>query len=276
MLAQGILFINQAAWYHEEMKKRTRRILFWVAVLVFAAASWIAALVAQGYKYDLATNRFVRTGAIAITANTDATLTVNDKPAPAMSFLSHRTGVNRLLPGVYAVRVAREGYTTWRKTATAQEGLLTDFPGVLIEPTDPDSQAILKTQIIEALQQSFVKSPKPVTAGSFTLKGTTLTRTEGDNRTILATGVQGFALADNDSHILWWTTNDVWVLWLTNTDYQPFRTEGEKHLISHVPSPIARAAFFPDHDHIAIDLGAIGYRIMETDTRDSINVITIK
>lgn len=259
------------------MKRSTRRILFWLAVAVFGAASYLVVLVAQGYKYDFARNVFVRTGAIAVTANVDAQLYVDDTAADPMSFLTHRTGVNRLLPDMYSVRVIKDGYSTWRKTATVQEGLLTDFPSVLLVPLDQASSASVRQEITTDLAKAVTlpKKTKTIISGDFTLTGTTLFHTVDSQETTIATGVLGFQLADDSSRIMWYTSNEVWVLWLANTNYQPFRAEGDKMLITRFVAPIVHAAWFHDHDHLVADLGTEGYRIFETDTRGGVNIVRI-
>jgi hypothetical protein len=258
------------------VKRGTRRILFWLAVAIFGAASIIAGLTAQGYKYDFGRNRFVRTGAVAVTANTDARLYVGGEEAAAMSFLNHRTGLDRLLPGSYAIRVVKDGYFTWHKTASIQEGLLTDFPLVLLIPMDQASSSSVHEEIAQALAKSVTvpKKAKEVSSGQFTLRGTALYRSVNDQEALVASGVIGFMLIDDDHRVMWWTRNEVWVLWLTNTDYQPFRTAGQEQMITRFASPIIRAAWFHDADHIVVDLGD-SYRIFETDTRGGINIFSI-
>lgn len=281
------------------MKKGTRRVLFWLAVLVFAGASAVAVLFAQGYKYDFTRRVFVRTGGIAVTTNVDATLTVNGHPASAMSFLAHSTGVDRLLPGTYQVVVTKDNYSTWKKTAAVQEGLLTDFPHILLLPTDRASSASLRAEITLALKQSLTvadatptptvsptprtrtrkPSPTPtpteITLNDFTLHNTTLTRTIDGQPTVIADGVLGFALTDNNDRILWWTPHELWVLWIDNTDYQPYHVADDRERISPFSDAITRAAWFRDRDHIVVDVGDQGYRVVETDTRDSVNTISI-
>jgi hypothetical protein len=278
MLSQQGLLFNDEMWYNNSpMKKGTRRILFCLAVAVFGAASWVAVILAQGYTYDFSRYAFVRTGGIAVTANTDADLYVNDRQADAMSFLSHRAGMGRLAPGTYTIRVVRDGYSSWHKTVTVQEGLLTDFPSVLLLPIDPTASASVQEDIAGALKGSTTlpKKTKEVTVDDITLRGTTLYRTVKDQQVLVAPNVLGFQLADNHSRIVWWTSNEVWVQWLTSTDYQPYRLADEKHLITRFSVPIARAAFLHDHDHIVVDMGSGAYRVLETDTRGGINIVSI-
>jgi hypothetical protein len=264
------------------MRKRTRRILFWLAVVIFGLVTWVALQYAQGYVFDVATGHFVRTGALAATVNTSATLFVNDQDVGSTSLLGNRAGKNRLTPGTYLVRVARDGYSSWQKTVIVQEGLLTDFPHVLIEPTDAASQAGLQDEASRSLGaartlKNAVPKLKPpqVRVGDFLLKNDQLWDMRTASGSLMATGVLGFTPTDDGSRILWWTNGSVWVQWLSATNDQPYRVENERQNIVRLSASIVRAGWFHDNDHIVVDLGNHNYRVIETDTRGGTNSIKI-
>ncbi|MEK7638357.1 MAG: PEGA domain-containing protein [Patescibacteria group bacterium] len=264
------------------MKKRTRRIIFWLAVIAFGLASWVVIKYAQGYIFDWNSNAFVRTGAIAVTVNTGASLFVNDTKTGDTSFLGNRAGRDRLAPGTYQIKLVRDGYSGWRKTIEVREGMLTDFPTVLLLPSDEASQPALKAEASVSLAESrTLKNAPPkmvhpeVSIGDFALSGTQLWDMRIASGSIIAKNVLGFTVADNTSRLLWWTRNELWVLWLRNTDYQPFRTEGERQAVTRFSVPIIRAAWFRDYDHIIVDLGHQDYRVIETDARGGLNIIKI-
>lgn len=264
------------------MKKRNRRILFWLAVVSFGVASWVVIKYAQGYVFDWRTGAFVRTGAIAVSVNTSATLFVDDIKSGDTSFLSNRTGRDRLLPGTYDARLVRDGYSAWRKTVQVSEGIVTDFPTVMILPIDDVSlpglklEASVSLSAARTLKNAPPKMAKPaVTVGDFTLRGTQLLDMRVASGSVVAEQVLGMTETDNADRILWWTRNELWVMWLRNTDYQPFRTEGQKQAITRFSVPIMRASWFRDHDHIVVDIGKQDYRIIETDTRGGVNIIKL-
>lgn len=273
------------------MRKRTRRVMFWLAVVLFGVASWVTVRLAQGYTFDLRTNQFVRTGAIGVTVNTDAKVFLDDQLVDTASSFSHRVVRDRLVPGTYAVRLLKDGWSSWHKTTRVDAGLLVDFPSVLLLPTDEESQPELHQRIADALALARTiadatplptPSPRPrkpappqVSLGDFILRSNRLLLMNTASGSLVADGVLGMALADDTSRILWWTHNELSVLWLRNTDYQPFRAEGEHQLITRFAVPIVRAAWFTDRDHIVVDLGSGTYRIVETDTRGGINIIRI-
>ncbi len=264
------------------MKKRSRRILFWLAVVAFGLASWVVVKYAQGYVFDWRTNAFVRTGAIAVSVNTSASLFIDDIKTGDTSFLGDRVGSDRLAPGTYEVRLIRDGYSAWRKTAEVREGMLTDFPTVLLLPTDEQSLGTLKSEASVSLAESrTLKNAPPrilpleVRVDDFVLRGTQLLDMRTASGSLIAENVLGMTVAENTSRILWWTHNELWVLWLRNTDYQPFRAEGERQAITRFSVPILRAAWFRDDDHIIVDLGNSGYRVIETDARGGANIIKL-
>jgi hypothetical protein len=273
------------------MKKRTRRILFWVAAVVFIFVTWVALKYAQGYAYDFEAGAFVRTGALAATVNTGAQLVVDDRAVGETSFIGNRVGEDGLLPGTYDVRLVREGYSAWRKSILVEEGKLADFPNVLLLPTDDESLLALKEEASSSLGDALTlksasptptPSPKPakpapvrVTRGPLALEGTTLLDIRSASPSVVAEQVLGFAVADNESRVLWWTRNELWVLWLRNTGEQPYRAEGERQAITRFAVPIARAAWFRDLEHIVADLGNQSYRVIETDARGGTNIIKL-
>jgi hypothetical protein len=273
------------------MKKRTRRILFWLAVVMFASASWVAIRYAQGYAYDFSAGQFVRTGAVAVTVSTDATLTVDGRVVGGTSFLSKRVSKDRLLPGTYELGITRDGYSSWRKSALVEEGKLTDFPDVLLLQTDDASLLSLKAEASASLKASVTlaaatpvpspvpkASPKPtpsVRSGDIVLAGSTLSDLRAASPSVIAEHVLGFSVSDDGGHLLWWTRNEAWVLWMRNTDRQPYRAEGERQLITRFSVPIARAAWFRSPAHVLVDLGNQSYRVVETDARGGTNIIKL-
>ncbi len=274
------------------MTRVSRRILFIAAAVLFAAASYIVILYAQGYKYSFPEARFLRTGAIALKANTDAKVFVNDKLVGSTSFFADAFSASGLLPNQYTIRLQQDGYSSWQKKASVQEGLLIDFPRALILPTGEEGTAQTITAVKKAAKMPVLKpsvSPSPTASasvqtvpampmaqdGPITLRGSRLTWKDGNETKQLSSAALGFALSEDQNHLLWWTSHEVWVLWLQPTGYQPYHSSGDTALITRFSSTIRKAAWYPDSDHIAVDLGTLGYRIVEIDTRGGINIIKL-
>lgn len=266
------------------MKKGTRRILFWLAAFIFVFSSWAAIRYAQGYAYDFDSKTFVRTGAVAVTVSTSATLYIGELKAGDTSFIGNRAGKEGLLPGVYELRVAHDGYTTWRKSISVQEGQLTDFPHILILPTDDEAILDLKAEASASLNNAFIFEealmPTPRSSfgyrnGGFLLREGSLLDMRTGSSSLIAEHVLGFATSGDQQRLLWWTRNEIWVLWLSNTDQQPYRVEGERQAITRFSVRIARASWFRDNEHIVVDLGNESYRILEVDGRGGTNIINL-
>lgn len=276
------------------MKRKTRRILFAVSFLLFLVFGYVAILYAQGYKYSFQDHRFVRTGAISLKVNTDAKVYLDDKLAGSTSFLSNSFSRGGLVPHQHTVRVTQEGYTTWQKKALVQEGYLIDFPRVLILPENEEARAELIAEIESLLYPSPLPSPAPTESLKLTPKPskTIMTATTLSVNTdpyyvknkvlyknsvepeILAQNVLGFSISRDQSKIVWFTTNnELWLMWLEDSNYQPYHKLNDKELITRFSTKIKNIGWFKDNDHVAID--SLGYKIVETDTRGGINIIKL-
>ncbi len=284
------------------MARRTRRILFLLATMLFIGASYVAIVYAQGYKYSLSENKFVYTGTISLKVSTDAKIFLNDKLHGSTSFIGNSYGIDRLLPGDYKVRLYREGFSSWEKTVSVKEGLRTDFPHILILPTSEEEVAKIVSDIELKFQQIFdnnannapaatistMPTPKvspratgsPIPAVSaepetrlFYIENGNLYQTIDSKPMKIASNVEGFSVSDGNRKIAWWNTYVMWVMWLEDTDYQPFHKKGDVELITRFAAPIERVAWFDAEDHIVVQSN--GYKIIEIDKRGGLNIIKL-
>src|SRR3990167_9933507 len=102
------------------MSKKTRWVLFCIAVVIFFVASYMTVVYALGYRYDFVNHAFVSTGSLRIIANTEAEVYVNGKLSGKTSFLGDSFSQGRLLPRVYTVRLEREGFHAWQKNRSEE------------------------------------------------------------------------------------------------------------------------------------------------------------
>ncbi len=267
------------------MTHHSRRLLFSAAVILFVCISYIAILYAQGYKYSFTQSHFIRTGAISLKVNTDAKVFVNDKLAGRTAFLSDSFGIDRLLPGSYVIRVQKDAYSSWQKNITVEEGRLSEFSKIMLLPTDEEETVRLVAEIKNTFAVPEIMTPTPsprvrkasptpsVPSGRFSLSDGNLTELVDGLPVPIATDVLGYMLSDNNHKLLWWKNQELWVLWLDDTNYQPFHQRADLELITRSALSIARAAWFRDEDHIVFDAG--GYKVVEIDTRGGINIIKI-
>jgi hypothetical protein len=116
-------------------------------------------------------------------------------------------------------------------------------------------------------------TPDQFVSGQMVYRSGQLLRQIGDEYVILGDDVLGFAFSSSQNKVLFWTKYDLYVAWLADTNYQPLRLDGGVEKITHFVTPITKAVWFRDEDHIAVD--SLGYKIVEIDTRGGLNIIKI-
>lgn len=264
-----------------------------MAVVVFAISSYVTILYAQGYKYSFSEAKFFRTGSVFIKTNEDAEVYLNNKFLNSTSFFGSSYTISRLLPGQYTVRLQRENYSSWQKKIIVEEGLVGDYSRILLLPKSGDKAEALKQEITDLLYPALKPTPTPSVSVKptpkpsvsktpaptlkpepFYLKTGVLFRTlDNGEAERLAYSVKGFNLSPDDKKITWWNDSELWVMWLSDTDYQPYRKAGEKDLITKFSYKIKKASWFRNSDHIVVDSN--GYKVTEIDKRGGLNIIEI-
>lgn len=280
------------------MTKITKRWLFYSAVVVFIVLSYVVILYAQGYKYSFSEAKFFRTGAIFVKANKDAKVYMNDKFLNSTSFFGDSYTIGSLLPGQYTVRLQKDNFSFWQKKISVEEGLVSDYSRILLLPKSGDEAVALKQEITSLLYPTPKPTPPPAGGLSPSIKPTpkpsktptptpTVSSTEPfylkngvlfknmDNGEAerLAYLVMGFAFSSDNKKISWWNSNELWIMWLSDADYQPYHKTGDKELINRFPIKIKNTSWFRDNDHIVVDSG--GYKVLEIDKRGGLNIIEI-
>jgi len=97
---------------------------------------------------------------------------------------------------------------------------------------------------------------------------------------LLADGVRGAEFSTDNEKLLWWTNDELWVLWLKDVFSQPYRKAGEKELITRYSEKIIQATWFAKtNEHIiyavAGSQGQSQIKITELDSRDQRNTYDI-
>lgn len=275
------------------MTKTKTRILFYSAVAIFLALSYIISLYAQGYRYNFSERRFVRTGAIYLKANTDADVFLDNKLVGSTTFIGNSYLINNLLPGVYEVKLSKNNFSQWQKKILVEEGLVNEFSRALLISKNSNDLILLRTEIdallypktivkkITPTPLSTVKpsvTPKPLENGQFFVKNRTLYKTLETQPEKIADNVLGFSVSENENKLAWWNANELWVVWLHDADYQPYKKENDRELITRFSAKIKAAAWFKGSDHLVIDVSDSQkkiYNIVEIDKRGGINIIEI-
>ena len=214
------------------MSKKTRWILFGLAIVVFLVLSYLTIVFALGYKYDFSARSFVRMGSFRIVANTGADVMINGKLAGGTSFLGSTFSKTRLLPRNYAVSLKKNGYHPWQKSFAVSAGLFTDFPKVILVPVDIPVESVAT--------DSF----------GFQMIDEKIRETKGK--------------------LLTFDEYEIWIEWTGDTDYQPFHRTGDQELLVRLPQKIDDVQWYKDHDHIFVSTaGKLWF--LEIDKRGGIN-----
>lgn len=251
------------------MTKKTKRILFYSAVAVFLLLNYVIILYAQGYKYSFSEGKFLRTGAIAMRINTSAKVYLDDQLQGGTSFFNNAYSIDGLLPKEYKLRIEGENYSTWSKTVRVEEGLVIDFPSILLLPEEGEEEQKLFDEVDLLFKESELSLISSISPGLLPSE--------------IIQNIKGYQFSENKNKLAWWTSNEIWVLWLNDTNYQPFYKKDDKELITRFAQTIQNAAWFRDEDHLVLELEARDlkdrpysvYKVIEIDKRDGVNIVEL-
>lgn len=274
------------------MTKATKRWIFYSAVVIFALSSYVIILYAQGYKYSFSEAKFFRTGSIFVKTNEDAKVYLNDKFLNSTSYFGNSYTISGLLPGQYKVRLQRDNFSSWQKRIVVEEGLVNDYSRILLFPESGEEKDKLKTEIKDLLYPTIKLTPMPTSSAKLTpkpsltpspvgessdpfylKKGVLFKNMENGETERLAYSVLGFVISPEGKKIVWWNANELWVMWLSDTDYQPYHKAGDKDLVNKFSVKIKNTAWFRDSDHVVVDSN--GYKIIEIDKRGGLNIVEV-
>lgn len=250
------------------MTKKIKRTLFYSAVAVFLLLSYIILLYAQGYKYSFSEGKFQRTGAISLKANTGAKIYLDDELRGDTSFFGNSYSIDRLLPGTYKLIIQKENYASWHKNIIVEEGFVTDFPNILLLPEEGEEEQKLFEEV--GLLFKELDLTKPASLSSEIISQ-------------IPKEIKGSRLSKSENKIAWWTNNEVWILWLSDQNYQPFYKKGDKELVTRFVQPIQNIIWFRGEDHLVLELEAHDsknrpysvYKVMEIDKRGGLNIVEL-
>lgn len=288
--------------------RKTKRTLFYSALVIFALLSYIVVLYAQGYKYSFSENKFLRTGAISLKANTGAGVSLDDNFHGNTSFFNSAYSIDRLLPKNYKISLQKDGFFSWQKTTSVEEGLVVDFPNILLLPEEGEEEQELFKEVDLLFKNlepfptvkptpSLIQHPKGKLASptptvitepeeeSYLLdqKKGILFYNNKENFQEIANNVLGFQLSENKNKLAWWNSNELWITWLNDQNYQPFHKKGDTELMVRFQIPIQNGAWFRGEDHVILELeqhdskGRLYsiYKVIEIDKRGGINMVEL-
>jgi hypothetical protein len=265
------------------VKKKTRRILLYSSILIFLIAGWLAVLYALGYQYDFVKNKFIKTGSFEIRANVGADVYINDELVGSTSFLTQTFSKGRLLPRTYSVRLQREDYQPWQKLIDVEAGAFTSFPRVVLIPRELKEEIIASSSLSGVISIKFDSQNK--TALVSNKLQTEIIHLENGGKEIIklppspthrsgAEEVSKFLKSPDGIKNLWFNEHEIWISWLRDNSYQPYRKANEKELITRFSQKISDIQWYKDSEHLIADIGGV-LKFIEVDNRGGLNIFDI-
>lgn len=225
------------------MEKRTRRLLFYLAVAIFLLLGYVLVVFALGYKYDFVRGEFLKTGSFQLKTNVPADVYVNDEFAGQTSFLNNNFTASRLLARTYGVRVQSQGYQTWRKDVDVSAGALIEYPSAILLPQSFDEETVASGSFDKKLLTPKVK-PK-----------------------------EDLVSPDNQKSLIF-NDQEIWVKWLRDSSVQPYKKTGDLELVTRFSQTVKDVQWYRDSNHVIADVGGI-LKFLEIDTRGGINIFEV-
>ena len=144
-----------------------------------------------------------------------------------------------------------------------------------------DNSEPISSQPLASSTQSYKLAISPEQTAVFETGGK-LYLFEKDSKVfnLLAKNVKGVEFSSDNEKLLWWTDNEIWVMWLKDVFSQPYRKAGDKEIIMSSPNKIIQAIWFTKtNEHIIYSLAGQNdqaqIKITELDSRDQRNTFDI-
>ena len=236
------------------MTRRFRRVIFFIFVCFFIAASVIVVFFAQGYRIDFKSLTFVKTGGIFVeTSINDAKIYVDDKYIESTNgILNHNTLIEGLTPKAYNVFIYKENYYPWNKVVEVKSGTVVGLNNVILFPLIPEKSKIIDLPV-QTISEFFVekntvkiKNNKTKTATVYNLNDGKLLSKE---KFIMATSVKEFISPDENKK-LEVIGDQLWLAYLKDMNKDPIKKAGDKELIATYETPVKFFNWLNDSEHI--------------------------
>src|SRR3989344_7009217 len=236
------------------MTRRFRRVIFFIFVCFFIAASVIVVFFAQGYRIDFKSLTFVKTGGIFVeTSINDAKIYVDDKYIESTNgILNHNTLIEGLTPKAYNVFIYKENYYPWNKVVEVKSGTVIGLNNVILFPLVPEKSKIIDLPVQTISEFSVekntvkIKDNKTKTTTVYNLNDGKLLSKE---KFITAISVKEFISPDENKK-LEIIGNQLWLAYLKGINKDPIKKAGDKELIATYEAPINFFNWLNDSEHI--------------------------
>ncbi|TSC60161.1 MAG: hypothetical protein LiPW15_39 [Parcubacteria group bacterium LiPW_15] len=180
--------------YNRPVSKSFRKALLYALLGVFLVLGTGTILYAQGYRFDFATMRVKKVGAIYIQSHPkDADIFLDgEKREESRGILSSGVLVQSLFPKTYKVELELEGYENWRRTVSVEPSLVTELNPILL-PEKRDIFSEKDAQNIYTFQDGSVvlKIGGKIYAGETLIPGTNVVDQSADNNELLTSDSKG-------------------------------------------------------------------------------------
>lgn len=138
--------IERSAHIVRSMTRKHRLMYFGIVVVVFCILSPILLLYVAGYRYDSKSQEVEKTGTIHVrTFPKQASVRLNSELQDVETPASY----NGLARGLYDICVEKEGFQSWRKQLSVDEGLVTRTDYLYLFPTDAQKKEVVNAEVVD-------------------------------------------------------------------------------------------------------------------------------
>lgn len=117
------------------LSKARRRIIFYLAALLFVVAAPLIIFYSIGYNVDIKTRQLLRTGGIFVKTNQIGfKLFINGVLARETGIISRGALVTDLKPDLYVVKVEKEGFKPWQRVIHVEAAVINEFRFITLFP----------------------------------------------------------------------------------------------------------------------------------------------
>jgi len=136
------------------MQLKTRKILFFISLIIFLTASPAVIMYSLGYKIDPESLKIQKTGGIFVNIDyQDYKISINNSIEKKVSkplFVQKGTLIPNLIPKNYNIKISKKGYKSWEKTLKVKSQIVTEIKNIFLAPKDL-SPSKLDNEIIDFL-----------------------------------------------------------------------------------------------------------------------------
>lgn len=251
------------------MTIKFRRFIFWIFFILFAFASIIIILFAQGWRINFNSFKILKTGGIFIkTSVSEVKIYINDKYVGSTGGILNYTKLfDSLTPKKYNLFLYKEGYYPWNKTVEVKNGLVSEQIFVILLPLD-----LKKVKLTELPKQNIsdfsvndklikiINNKKIGATKIYDINGKFIS----NEKTGTATSTE--LISPDKNKNLYTSNSQIWIKYINDIKEEPIKLAGEKEMIVASEKTILFLDWFKDSEHI-IWLTTNELNIAERDNR---------